>query len=69
MVTGVFFGCVCVGSGVDCEANGSARLQEHGSVEASSGEHVSGLLIPSSNHTDAADPAGEVSLAHFICTL
>lgn len=53
-----FFGCVCVGSGVDCEANVSARLQEHGSVEASSGEHVSGLLIPSSNHTDAADPAG-----------
>jgi len=59
------FLAVCVGSGVDCEANGSARLQEHGSVEASSGEHVSGLLVPSSNHTDAADPAGEVSLAKW----
>lgn len=58
----MFFGCVRVGSGVDCEANGSARLQEHGSAEASSGENVSGLFVPSSNHTDAADPAGEVSL-------
>lgn len=54
-----------LGSGVDCEANGSARLQEHGSVEASSGQHVSGLLISSSNHTDAADPAGELSQGHL----
>ncbi len=63
MVTGVFW--LGLGSGVDCEANGSARLQKHGSVEASCGEHVSGLLISSSNHTDAADPAGELSLGHL----
>lgn len=62
------FLALCLGSGVDCEANGSAGFQEHGSVEASCGEHASRRHIPSSNHTDASYPAGEVFFLENITT-